>query len=103
MGHVDEVLTLSRMEKLEDYTMVEFSAVSKPEWLIEKGSITIDGISLTINKVSTHSLCCMIIPHTLANTNLNHRCVGDKVNVEYDYLAKIVSRQQRLSTDVCVA
>ena len=61
-------------------------------FVVEKGSIAIDGISLTVAEVGASSLVCWIIPHTRAATNLRDRRAGERVNVEYDLLAKYVGR-----------
>ncbi len=59
--------------------------------VIPKGSICLDGISLTAAEVGETSLTCWIIPHTLAMTNLRQRKIGQKVNMEFDMLGKYVS------------
>ncbi len=59
-------------------------------YLIEEGSIAIDGISLTIARLAPDGLCVSIIPHTWANTNLQTRRVGDAVNIEVDVLTKTI-------------
>ena len=63
--------------------------------LIKKGCIAIDGTSLTINQVSDASFTVMLIPHTLARTTLHTLKEGDSVNIEYDYLARIIAEQVR--------
>ncbi|MEJ5172439.1 MAG: riboflavin synthase, partial [Hydrogenothermaceae bacterium] len=60
------------------------------DYVIEKGSIAIDGISLTINYIIGNRLKLNIIPHTLENTNLKYRKSGDEVNIEFDILGKYV-------------
>ena len=61
-------------------------------YVVFKGSIAIDGISLTISRVDAGVLSAAVIPHTYANTNLRARRVGDRVNLEADILAKYVER-----------
>lgn len=61
-------------------------------YVVAKGSIAVDGISLTVAEVSDASFVCWIIPHTRTVTNLTTRRVGDRVNLEYDLLAKYVER-----------
>lgn len=96
-GHVDEVLQVLEVEPLKDFYRIVFGGISKPEWVCHKGSIALNGVSLTINKIlSNSSIECMLIPHTLDNTCFNELKQQDKVNVEYDYLAKIVARQHAL-------
>lgn len=59
-------------------------------FIIEKGSIAIDGISLTINSIENNVISINIIPHTLENTNLKHKKVGDNVNIEFDIFGKYI-------------
>jgi riboflavin synthase len=61
-------------------------------YLVEKGSIAVDGISLTVAELRQGSFVLWIIPHTLGHTNLGRCRVGEKVNLEYDLLAKYVER-----------
>jgi len=60
-------------------------------FLIEKGSIAINGISLTISKIVKNTFQVAVIPHTLNNTNLNKLMVGDKVNIELDIFSKYLT------------
>lgn len=62
------------------------------KFIVPKGSITIDGISLTVVDTAEDRFSISIIPHTLAETVLNHRKIGDRVNVECDMLAKYMDR-----------
>ena len=92
-GHVDAQGEVVAVDLLENSVLFSFRV--PPEWsryLIEKGSITIDGISLTIVEPLNHEFKVAVIPHTLANTNLSRRRAGDAVNVEIDLLAKYVER-----------
>jgi riboflavin synthase len=98
LGHVDECATLIDRQSLTDYVVLTFEIADAhaSEWLVAKGSVCINGVSLTINQVERVERTCfnvMIIPHTLANTNLALLSIGERVNIEYDYLAKIVRRQ----------
>ena len=62
------------------------------ELLVLKGSIAIDGVSLTLAKVEPGQLAVMLIPHTLAHTTLGSKAIGDRVNLEFDLLAKHVQK-----------
>jgi riboflavin synthase len=62
-------------------------------YLVAKGSIAVDGISLTIAELHEDRFVLWIIPHTLLMTNLGERKAGERVNLEYDLLAKYVERQ----------
>lgn len=88
-GHVDTVGLLVAIDN------GEFTFQIPPEgdrYLIDKGSITLDGISLTVIEPQEGLFKVAVIPHTLAATNLGSRSPGDRVNVEYDVLAKHVEK-----------
>ncbi len=61
-------------------------------FLVEKGSVAVDGISLTVNAVADDSFSVSIIPHSLSATTLQHREVGSRVNIETDLIGKYVER-----------
>ena len=61
-------------------------------YIVEKGSITIDGISLTVASINASIVEIAIIPHTFENTNLRHAKAGDPVNIELDVIAKYVEK-----------
>ena len=92
-GHVDTVLKISKIEKLSSSWNFNFSTSSLPNYtkfIIEKGSIAINGISLTIANAKVEFFDVSIIPHTYNNTNLSNLKVGDSVNIEFDSLAKYI-------------
>jgi len=92
-GHVDGVGVIKRIAKMGDYTLFEISMPSQLlEYMVPKGSIAVDGISLTINEVLEDAIRLMIIPHTLKVTTLGVKKVGDLVNLEVDIIAKMVHR-----------
>jgi riboflavin synthase len=66
-------------------------------YLLPKGSITLDGVSLTINEVTKGSIKIMLVPHTLKNTTLGLKEVGQQINVEFDYFTRIVAHQLAVS------
>jgi riboflavin synthase len=90
-GHVDAAAKISSMEAEVDAVNVRIEA---PEglirYIVEKGFIAVDGISLTVVKAFSSSFTTSVIPYTLKNTNLRGRKVGDLVNLEVDILAKYV-------------
>lgn len=92
-GHVDGVGTVTEKRKEGDSIRL---AVAAPDALMpfmaEKGSVTVDGVSLTVNTVGADSLNLNIIPHTLYATTLSRLDAGDKVNLEIDLLARYVRR-----------
>jgi len=68
-------------------------------YLVEKGSVAIDGISLTINKVSGSRFSVNIIPHTQAETTINQLEVGSKVNIECDILGKYTEKLLKVNSN----
>jgi riboflavin synthase len=92
-GHIDGLGTIKRWEKSgADYVLEVAAPKDILRYMVFKGSIAIDGISLTVAKVKKKSFVIWIIPHTHAVTALRERKVGDLVNLEADLLAKYVER-----------
>jgi riboflavin synthase len=90
-GHVDGVGKVVSMNTEGSFAVSEFSLPSQMRrYVVEKGSIAVDGISLTVASLRSGSFTVALIPHTLENTNLQTRKVGDSVNLECDILAKYV-------------
>jgi len=94
-GHVDSTTQIMNIESEDDgsykYTFDLDDSWSR--YICEKGSIAIDGISLTVANVDDTSFSIAIIPHTWEVTNLSNKTSGDSVNIEVDVLAKYVERQ----------
>lgn len=92
-GHVDAVgeITVVRRDARSIYFEVA-APVTIAKYLAEKGSITVDGVSLTINHLRGHILSLNLIPHTTQRTNINTWRVGSKVNLEVDILARYIER-----------
>lgn len=92
-GHVDGQATLQSVRRTGQFTRLDFNAPKDLlASMIVKGSIAIDGISLTINTVESSGFSVMIIPHTLTNTTLCDRKPGEQVNIENDMLGKYVEK-----------
>lgn len=92
-GHVDCLATVSGKKALGDYTIFDFTLpVEHGRYIIEKGSITIDGVSLTVNSCGRGTFSVSIIPHTLKITTLGLLKVGSKVNIEVDIIGKYVEK-----------
>ncbi|MCD6052507.1 MAG: riboflavin synthase, alpha subunit [Verrucomicrobia bacterium] len=92
-GHIDGLGTIKRWEKSgADYVLEITAPQDILRYMVFKGSIAIDGISLTVAEVKKKSFVIWIIPHTHAVTALRERKVGDLVNLEADMLAKYVER-----------
>lgn len=92
-GHVDGVGQLLAREGVGDAVRMNFEAPPDlARYIAAKGSITIDGVSLTVNSVKGAEFSVMIIPHTLSVTTLGALDTGTKVNLEIDILARYVGR-----------
>lgn len=93
-GHVDATTVLADITRHGECYELLFSLPPRMAALVaEKGSVCLNGISLTINDVSDHSFTVMIVPHTWQETSLADLVVGDLVNIEADMLARYVDRQ----------
>lgn len=93
-GHVDSVSVLLDNKDIGDSRYMKFSCDKEYlKFIAVKGSITINGVSLTVNEVLENSFTIMLIPHTLVVTNLSSLTEGDKVNLEVDLIARYVARQ----------
>ncbi len=92
-GHVDGTGTVVRRTPSEHWELVEIALPAGVErYLVEKGSITVDGISLTVVEVGAESFTVSLIPETLARTTLGFKQPGDVVNLEVDVIAKYVEK-----------
>ena len=91
-GHVDSVCKILEIKNLQHSWEFKFEKklLKYYDFIVEKASIAIDGISLTIANVDKNSFVISIIPHTFNNTNLQFSKEGDLVNVEFDYLARFI-------------
>ena len=92
-GHIDGTGTITNIKN--DGIAVWYTVSAKPEimrYTVEKGSIAIDGISLTVARVSENSFSVSIIPHTAEKTVLSLKKIGDIVNLENDIIAKYVEK-----------
>ncbi len=90
-GHVDGTGTVSVFEKRgDDYYMDVSIPADFAKYVVWKGSIALDGISLTVAGVTENSVAVWLIPQTLEVTNLSQKKVGDLLNLEFDLLAKYV-------------
>jgi riboflavin synthase len=95
-GHVDGVGAVKRVQAAGDNRVMTFRApAALAKYIARKGSITVNGVSLTVNAVRGAEFSVNLIPHTLASTNLGELRAGDKVNLEVDLLARYVERLRR--------
>ena len=92
-GHVDTTGRIKKVTKIDKSNIVEI-VINKTfiKQLVEKASILINGVSLTISKITTKSFQIWIIPHTLKLTNLSNLKKGDLINIEIDILSKYVKK-----------
>jgi riboflavin synthase len=92
-GHVDATTPVRRLARTGDFVTFTFAMeISWARYVVEKGSIALDGISLTVADLRSREFDVAVIPHTLSETTLGDRGPGDEVNVEVDVLAKYVER-----------
>lgn len=92
-GHIDGVGTVAEITR--DDNAIWYRIAVNPEvmrYIVEKGSVALDGISLTVAKLSQGDFSVSIIPHTVENTVLSQKKVGDIINVENDVIGKYVER-----------
>ena len=95
-GHIDGVGTIAQVRR--DGIALWYTIEASPallRYVVEKGSITVDGISLTVAWVEAHRFAVSIIPHTASVTVLGEKGTGDVVNLETDLLAKYVEKLLR--------
>ena len=97
-GHVDGLGEIAAIDDLGDAKRIEVSLPAELAPLVAvKGSITVDGVSLTVNGLGENTVELTIVPHTLSATTLADRVVGDRVNLEADMLARYVARQLEMT------
>jgi riboflavin synthase len=95
-GHVDGVAAVAAIKKEGGFTVFAFAApASLGALFVEKGSVAVDGISLTVNECARTRFSVAVIPFTLRHTNLRARRLGDKVNIETDLIGKYVQSFMR--------
>jgi len=92
-GHIDTAAKIASKQQRGDFIEFEIGLSDQLlSYAVEKGSIAIDGISLTINKISRKGFSVLLIPHTISMTTLGFKGPGDSVNIEVDILAKYTQR-----------
>jgi len=102
-GHVDGVGTVVARRPGDGWELVEVAVPDTlTRYVVEKGSISLDGISLTVVSITPDRLSVSLIPETLRRTTLGFRAVGDRVNLEVDVLAKYVEKLLAAGADTQV-
>ncbi len=95
-GHVDGIATCSKIEDMDGSWLFSFEYIDIPEFrTVEKGSITVNGVSLTVVNSRENAFSVAIIPYTYENTNFREIKIGDKVNLEFDIVGKYVKDLMR--------
>lgn len=91
-GHADQKCRLTKSEARGEYRAYVFDGVlyKNRRFLVLKGSVAVNGVSLTVNAVTVSGFEVMLIPHTLGRTNLSELREGDSVNVEFDWMTKVL-------------
>ena len=104
-GHVDQTATCVSIEDAEGSFIYTFSYESSPEMIargyftVDKGSVTVNGVSLTVCEPTADTFKVCIIPYTYEHTNFHALKVGSKVNIEFDILGKYISRLAQLQQE----
>ncbi len=97
-GHVDDTGKIKSLDYDGEWAVIKISFQKKfRPFLISKGSIAINGISLTVVDVTNSWFSCHLIPHTISNTSLKDKFVGDQVNLEFDQVGKYLYQFYSLS------
>ena len=93
LGHIDGVATLTKIEKKPKEVKFWFKVPKKlVKYVVKKGSIALDGISLTVVDVKKDLASICLIPHTIKVTNFKAKKIGDKLNIETDILGKYIKK-----------
>ena len=91
-GHIDDICNLINVEEVGNKQWIYEFDMKNKKYLVDKGSITINGISLTVVKPSKNSFKTYIIDETYKRTNFQYLEIGSQVNIEYDILSKYLER-----------
>lgn len=101
-GHIDATGQLASRESVSGCTRYRFTGVTPAfrSYLIEKGSIAVSGISLTVNEVFDDGFSVMVIPHTAERTTIDALQPGSAVNLEFDWMTKVILNDARSRMDL---
>ncbi len=95
-GHVDTVGEIVKLRREEGSKTLEVSLAKEfLKYVVYKGSVTVDGVALTVSKKFKNTFEVSLIPYTLSHTNLDERKIGDIVNIECDIIAKYIYAKKR--------
>ena len=100
-GHVDQVVQVVSLQVCHGFTDMRLTGltISDQKMVVKKGSIAINGVSLTVNAVNGADFSVMLVPHTLMQTNLALLREKDEVNLEFDIIARMIVSQCELYQD----
>ncbi|MEE8179265.1 MAG: riboflavin synthase [Nitrosopumilaceae archaeon] len=94
LGHIDGVGIIKKIEKKPKEVKIWFEVPKNlSKFIVKKGSIAIDGISLTVVDIKKNNASVCLIPHTMKVTNFHSKKIGDKLNIETDILGKYILKQ----------
>ena len=100
-GHIDGTGTVLSMKREDNAVWIRIAADAPiMKYIVEKGSVALDGISLTVAEISAGSFAVSVIPHTAANTTLLDKKNGDSINIECDIIGKYVERMMKPATGI---
>jgi len=92
-GHIDGLVKIKKIQKISEFYNIDFEIEKDLEkYVVKKGSVALNGISLTVADISYNTFSVAIIPHTFENTALKYLKISDFVNIEVDILAKYVEK-----------
>ena len=97
-GHVDQTASVASRQNIEEFLELTIKGIptTAMAYVIKKGSVAINGVSLTINQIFQDGFSVMLIPHTLSCTNLSQLNPQDPINIEFDWIAKVIAHQIQL-------
>ena len=97
-GHIDTVVEIVSIKTDGECLniVIQMTEAMRP-FIVQKGSITVDGVSLTVNKITDSTIDLMIIPHTFKNTTMKYYKEGQTVNIELDYIAKYIVNMSNIN------
>jgi riboflavin synthase len=97
-GHIDTVVEIVSIKTDGECLkiVIQMTEAMRP-FIVQKGSITIDGVSLTVNNITDSTIDMMIIPHTFKNTTMKYYKEGQSVNIELDYIAKYIVNMSNIN------
>jgi riboflavin synthase len=98
-GHIDDTVKILSIKKIKDSWQIAFELKENlAKYIVQKGSIAIDGVSLTVNEIEDSFFKINLIPHSFLNTNFQYLKVGDLVNIEIDLIARYLMKLSNFSS-----